>query len=297
MSMAATLIRCANCGTPVWVGRSTARFCSDTCRVAAWRARQQSTSTSEGNTMANVGQHAAGGNSLFPTRPGFTPPSYANTPPSPVRADAVQFSGTNAQIADAAIRHAASAFQSHVLGIDPSVYSDSGLTQQIAGFQGTDAYQAATNAVAAVQADVADADQTVADLRAQLAAPSDDVSTQLAAQAYWNRKVRLLDSIDPGGPLLSAAQGLVADASPSELAVLATELPDYLKSRGQVDTSWVDQAMASVTPELSAAIANANANAKALAYTQHNYQQLVNKVTKTQTPAGYRTPSFVPLPE
>ncbi|TDZ96334.1 hypothetical protein [Mycobacteroides salmoniphilum] len=96
-------------------------------------------------------------------------------------------------------------------------------------------------------------------------------------------------------PVAATAQGLVADASSTELAVLATELPDYLKSRGQVDPSWVDQQTATVSPELNAAITDANA--KALAYTQHNHQLLVNKVTKTQSPAGYRPPSFVPLPE
>ena len=245
----------------------------------------------------NVGQVPADQQqSAFPFRSGYVAPDQGTATAVGINAPAGKFTGSPIAVADASIRHAANLHQTFLATIDPPTYSPDGLAKQCAVFKGTDAMGAATAAVKAVN-DLADAAaQNVADVRKSLSTSDGDVSTAMAAQAYWNRKVRLLDSIADGPQLLSAAQGLVADASPPEIAVLATELPDYLTSRHQADTSWLDTAIANQVPDLAQAIADASVAAKAAAVTNWNYQQLANRVNGTTTPVGYRGPTFCPLP-
>lgn len=109
-----------------------------------------------------------------------------------------------------------------------------------------------------------------------------------------NWTTSLLDSITYGPQLLSAAQGLAADASDVELATIATELPDYLTSRNQADTSWLDTALSVKVPALSDAITDARTKAKAAAITNYNFTQLTSRVNgghADRLPA----PTFVPL--
>ena len=235
--------------------------------------------------------------SLYPYRENFLPtPRQGEVSPVPVDIPAVAFTGSTAEVADASIRYAADAFALLLGRINVPMLSADGVAAQIAAFQDTDAMTAATAAAKAVTDEAQAAHQKVADLQAGVTDTDGDTATALAAQAYWQRKARLLDSIASGPLLMSAAQGLIADANNPELAVLASELPDYLKSRQAADTSWVSVALAPRIPGVADAIDDANAKAKANAVTIWNFKQLMNRVENTTTPNGYRGPTFSPLP-
>jgi hypothetical protein len=58
-----------------------------------------------------------------------------------------------------------------------------------------------------------------------------DVAAQLAADRFWRRTERTLDSIKDQGKLVSAARDLIANATDAELPVVAEEIGAYLTSR------------------------------------------------------------------
>ena len=72
-------------------------------------------------------------------------------------------------------------------------------------------------------------------------APEDDLASQFAAKAYWDRKERVLDNVkDPAKPM-DSVRSLIASASPSGIA---PELPDYLSSRNVQSSDWLQGAIA-----------------------------------------------------
>ena len=68
-------------------------------------------------------------------------------------------------------------------------------------------------------------------------APEDDLASQFAAKAYWDRKERVLDNVKDPAKLMDSVRSLIASASPSEIAALNRELPEDLSSVRVVTSS------------------------------------------------------------
>jgi hypothetical protein len=103
---------------------------------------------------------------------------------------------------------------------------------------------------------------------------STDVAAQLAADRYWRRTERTLDSIKDVPKLASAAGDLVAHASDSELPVLVEELGPYLAIRN-IPTEWLNEALAQRVPGLDDLRDDATLNAKHYAVLAQNHAGLV----------------------
>ena len=86
-------------------------------------------------------------------------------------------------------------------------------------------------ALDAVKADAEDA-QTKVDNLIKGQKVGNDVEARLAAQSFWHRKERVLDSIKDQSKLVAAVQDLIRSADDAQVPVLAEELRDYLASRG-----------------------------------------------------------------
>ncbi|SRX94088.1 hypothetical protein [Nocardia brasiliensis ATCC 700358] [Mycobacterium shimoidei] len=78
----------------------------------------------------------------------------------------------------------------------------------------------------------------------------DDVAAKLAAQSYWHRKERALDSIKDTPKTIQAVRDLISTADDTQVAVLAEELGDYLASRS-MPTDWLPDALAAKLPGLA----------------------------------------------
>jgi hypothetical protein len=101
----------------------------------------------------------------------------------------------------------------------------------------------------------------------------DDTASLLAAQAYWGRKSKVLDSIKDKSKLVAAVQNLVKSASPEELPVLVREASDYLESRN-TPTDVLKSAYAEAIPRVKAAYANATVKARQRDLLTHNHANL-----------------------
>jgi hypothetical protein len=172
----------------------------------------------------------------------------------------------------------------HSPDISPDVLKDTA-----GAFQVSDAALALPDALAESKAAADEAAQKLTDLVDRVR-PGDDVSSQLAAHAYWHRKERVLDSVKDGAKLMDAVRSLIASASPSEVAVLNTELPDFLLSRGVRSTDWLQSEIASRLPGFAEASA-----AKTLAARQHsviaqNHAAPTNAIQKDLNPPPLYTP-------
>jgi hypothetical protein len=100
-----------------------------------------------------------------------------------------------------------------------------------------------------------------------------DVAAQLAAERFWRRTERTLDSIKDVPKLANAARDLVADASDSELPVINEELGPYLASRN-VPTDWLNDALAQRVPGLDDLRSEAALKAKRYAMLAQNHAGL-----------------------
>jgi hypothetical protein len=100
-----------------------------------------------------------------------------------------------------------------------------------------------------------------------------DVANQIAAQRYWDRSRRTLDSITNGAKAVAAAQDLVANADDEQVPVLAEELSDYLGQRG-LPAGWLPAALAARVPGLADAQADAILKARQRAVLLANDQKL-----------------------
>jgi hypothetical protein len=107
----------------------------------------------------------------------------------------------------------------------------------------------------------------------------DDVASRLAAQSYWHRKERVLDSVKDTPKLVAAVENLIRSATDDQVRVLSDELPDYLVSRN-VPAGWLPTALASRVPGLADAQAEATLKARQVAVLQQNHAGLTNAIEK-----------------
>jgi hypothetical protein len=152
-------------------------------------------------------------------------------------------------------------------GIDPQELKDA------AGqFAYTDAALALAPALAPVKDDADAATKKVNNLISGTRV-SDDVASQIAAQRFWARTQRTLDSLKDTPRVVAAAQDLLAKADDARVPVLAEELGDYLASRN-VPMGWLPDCLAQRVPGLADAQAEAIVKARQLAILQSNHQWL-----------------------
>jgi hypothetical protein len=103
------------------------------------------------------------------------------------------------------------------------------------------------------------------------------------AGRVWARAVRLLDSKNGPAQIASAASDLVANADPTDIAVLRDELPAYLESK-QAPFDWLPSALIAKIPGAAEAARDAKLKLKALAMLGSNHARLMSSMVK-DTPA------------
>lgn len=171
----------------------------------------------------------------------------------------------------------------HSPNIDPDV-----LKHNAGAFQVSDAALALQPALDAVKADADDAQTKVDDLiKGQKV--GNDVEARLAAQSFWHRKERVLDSVPDKAKLVAAVQELIRSTPDDQIANLAEELPDYLASRG-VPSDWLPNALASRVPGLDEAQAEATLKAKQHAVLAQNHAALTKAIANDNPPPPLYNP-------
>ncbi|OBI90966.1 hypothetical protein A9X00_18240 [Mycobacterium sp. 1245805.9] len=110
-----------------------------------------------------------------------------------------------------------------------------------------------------------------------------DVAAQLAADRFWRRAERTLESITGAPKLAQAAQDLIANANDAQIPVLAEELGPYLASRN-VPTGWLSNALAARVPGLSDAQADATLLARQYAVLAQNHANLTKAFAADTNP-------------
>ena len=156
----------------------------------------------------------------------------------------------------------------HAKDIAPDV-----LKANAGAFQVSDAALALAPALDAVKADADAAEAKKDDLIDGTKVANDDVAGQIAAQRFWARTQRALDSIKDGSKLVAAAQKLVASADVDTVPVLAEELESYLATRN-IPTGWLTNALAPKIPGLADAQADNIVKARQLGMLQANHDNL-----------------------
>jgi hypothetical protein len=146
------------------------------------------------------------------------------------------------------------------------------LRDNAGAFQVSDAALALPDVLAAVKTDADEATAKVNHLIKNHRVGA-DVANQIAAQRYWDRSRRTLDSITNGAKAVAAAQDLVANADDDQVPVLAEELSDYMAQRG-LPARWLPGALAARVPGLSEAQADATLKARQHAVLLANDQKL-----------------------
>jgi hypothetical protein len=121
-----------------------------------------------------------------------------------------------------------------------------------------------------VGADVAAANQNVADLTAGPGVPEENTGQ---SQMIWARAKDRFDKAKSIAQKATIAQDLIATANGLTLATYQAELPFYLQTEG-VPTDWLPAAFAARTPEAADAVATANRLQKSSAVLQANHQKL-----------------------
>lgn len=171
----------------------------------------------------------------------------------------------------------------HSPNIAPEILKDNA-----GAFQMSDAALALQPALDAAKADADAAQGRVDDLfRAQKV--GNDLEARLAAQSFWHRKERVLDSVTDKAKLVAAVQELIRSAPDDQIANLAEELPDYLASRG-VPSEWLSNALASRVPGLDEAQAEATLKAKQHAVLARNHASLTKAIANDNPPPPLYNP-------
>jgi hypothetical protein len=165
----------------------------------------------------------------------------------------------------------------HSPNIAPEVRRDNA-----GAFSISDASLALKPALDAVKAD-ADAAQGKVDDLVKGQKVGNDVEARPAAQAFWHRKERVLDSVSDKGKLVGAVQDLIRSAPDEQVANLAEELPDYLASRG-VPSDWLAGALGQRVPGLDDAQAEATLKAKQHAVLAANHASLTKAIANDNPP-------------
>jgi len=174
----------------------------------------------------------------------------------------------------------------HPSGIDPDV-----LKNNAGAFSVSDAALALQPALDAVKAYSDAASKKVSDL-IDGQKVGDDVASQIAAQRFWDRSRRTLDSIKDGSKAVAAAQNLVANASGDQIPVLVEELSDYLAQRN-LPAGWLPDALSQKIPGLSDAQADATLKARQHAVLAQNHHALTNAIEKDLAAPPLLDPSQV----
>lgn len=155
-------------------------------------------------------------------------------------------------------------------------------------FQVSDAALALRPALDAVKAHADTAQGKVDDLISGQRVGS-DVESRLAAQSFWHRKERMLDSVKDTPKLVGAVQDLIKSVGDAQIPVLAEELPDYLASRG-APTGWLPSALASRIPGLDDAQAEATLKSKQHAVLAQNHAALTKTIANDNPPPPLYNP-------
>jgi hypothetical protein len=171
----------------------------------------------------------------------------------------------------------------HSKDVDPELLRDNA-----GAFAVSDPALALQPALDAVKADAEDA-QTKVDNLIKGQKVRNDVEARLAAQSFWHRKERVLDSIKDQSKLVAAVQDLIRSADDAQVPVLAEELGDYLASRG-VPAGWLNDAFASKVPGLRDAEAEAALKAKQLAVLAQNHAALTKAIANDNPPPPLYSP-------
>jgi hypothetical protein len=145
-------------------------------------------------------------------------------------------------------------------------------------------------AMAAAHARATEADQAYTAARQALTPSHSDAVAALRANAFWQSVCRELDSVKPT-QLVARVQQLVADAKPDELAVLAEELPSFLRSKS-VDASWMDQALEAASPALKTAATRSKLAHQAYAVVSSNGRS-AKRAMRSAGNGSYRRPRLV----
>ena len=175
----------------------------------------------------------------------------------------------------------------HSKDIDPDI-----LKSNAGAFSVSDAALALPPVLGDVKADADAAKAKVDDLVSGQKVDASDVAAQLAADRYWRRAERTLDSIKDTPKLVAAAQDLIANADDAQVPVLAEELSTYLASRN-VPTGWLTDALSSRIPGLSDAQADSILKARQAAILAENHARLTNAMAKDLNPAPLLDPYAV----
>ncbi|OBI40893.1 hypothetical protein A5708_24780 [Mycobacterium colombiense] len=150
-------------------------------------------------------------------------------------------------------------------------------------FTTSDAAQALKPALDAARAHADEAQATVDAAVKGQRVDTTDVAAQLAADRFWRRTERTLDSIKDQGKLVSAARDLIANATDAELPVINEELSAYLSSRG-ISTAWLNSTLAQRVPGVDDLRDDAALKSKRVAVLRLNHNGLV-KAFANGTPA------------
>jgi hypothetical protein len=114
-------------------------------------------------------------------------------------------------------------------------------------------------------------------IRAGLTQPG-DAAQEMRNSRDWARTERRLDAAADVGHTAAVAREAIDRAGPSEIGVLAVELPAWLESKGQ-PSDWVRTALAQHVPELGEAerdLAHAQKIAAALMYDARTVKTAIN---------------------
>jgi hypothetical protein len=209
-------------------------------------------------------------------RRAYPPPVPVGTPHDPGGQDAATRAlRRQRQVADLYSRWRAA----HSPDINPDILKDNA-----GAFSVSDAALTLPGALDGVKADADAADQKVNDLL-RSSRVGDDTASQLAAQRYWDRAQRTLDSQKDGAKVVAAARDLIENASAADVPVLSEELSSYLATRS-LPTDWLSGALANKIPGLADATADATLKARQLAVIAANHQKLQRAMqSDTDVPA------------
>lgn len=171
----------------------------------------------------------------------------------------------------------------HSKDISPDLLRDNA-----GAFSVSDAALALEPALDAVKAD-ADAAQGRVDDLVKGQKVGSDVEARLAAQSFWHRKERVLDSVTDKTKLVAAVQELIRSAPDDQIPTLTEELPDYLASRG-IPSDWLSTALASKVPGLDDAQSEATLKNRQHAVLAQNHAALSRAIANDNPPPPLYSP-------
>jgi hypothetical protein len=145
--------------------------------------------------------------------------------------------------------------------------TEAGIQIAVGNFADSDAAQAVDRAEQMTDAWVNSLAEKRDQIREGLTQPG-DAAQEMRNSRDWARTERRLDAARNAGHTAAVAREAIDGAGPSEIGVLAVELPAWLESKGQ-PSDWVRTALAQRVPELGNAerdLAHAQKIASALRY-------------------------------